>query len=204
MKRITIRVIAPLLVFLLTWSACTIVFWTTTPTNWFYHQKDLKRIHRGVMLFREEIGELPDQDLVNELIARHWNSDEQPIAVRDNPNYELVNFDIETTEFDFIHLWDLPPVYLISDELPDGFGIYSKGDDGISRTGGNDPDYINSWDQQSSSFYARKYRLGKVVRDLSIAGMFGLMSLLVAVRMTRHKVAPDERTEESAGLDQKR
>ncbi|MGJ8725169.1 MAG: type II secretion system protein GspG [Roseibacillus sp.] len=42
--------------------------------------------------------------------------------------------------------WDNPIFYFIDDELPNGFGVYSCGPDGISKSEGNDPDDINSWD----------------------------------------------------------
>lgn len=41
--------------------------------------------------------------------------------------------------------WGHPYAYLRGDGLPDGFGIYSMGPDGVSTTQGNDPDDLNSW-----------------------------------------------------------
>lgn len=41
--------------------------------------------------------------------------------------------------------WGHPYAYLRGDGLPDGFGIYSMGPDGISSTQGNDSDDLNSW-----------------------------------------------------------
>jgi hypothetical protein len=36
-----------------------------------------------------------------------------------------------------------------------GFDLYSLGADGISRTGGNDPDDINGWDDHWKRYYSR-------------------------------------------------
>ena len=42
--------------------------------------------------------------------------------------------------------WDNPIFYFVDDELPNGFGVYSCGPDGISDSEGNDPDDVNNWD----------------------------------------------------------
>lgn len=41
--------------------------------------------------------------------------------------------------------WQNPYRYIVSPDLPGGYGIYSTGVDGVSLTVGNDPDDYNSW-----------------------------------------------------------
>jgi general secretion pathway protein G len=43
--------------------------------------------------------------------------------------------------------WGNPYRYVVSDNLPDGFGIYSIGPDGKTRSQGYDRDDLRSWDQ---------------------------------------------------------
>lgn len=41
--------------------------------------------------------------------------------------------------------WGRPYSYILDPDLPGGYGLFSRGSDGISRTVGNDPDDFNSW-----------------------------------------------------------
>jgi general secretion pathway protein G len=41
--------------------------------------------------------------------------------------------------------WERPYSYVLDSDLPGGYGIFSRGLDGVSRTVGNDPDDFNSW-----------------------------------------------------------
>lgn len=41
--------------------------------------------------------------------------------------------------------WGRPYSYILDSDLPGGYGIFSRGLDGVSRTVGNDPDDFNSW-----------------------------------------------------------
>lgn len=41
--------------------------------------------------------------------------------------------------------WGAEYRYVLGEDYPDGFGLYSRGPDGVSATLGNDEDDINSW-----------------------------------------------------------
>jgi type II secretion system protein G len=45
--------------------------------------------------------------------------------------------------------WGHPYSFILDSDLPEGYGIFSRGSDGISRTVGNDPDDFNSWSPTS-------------------------------------------------------
>ena len=59
--------------------------------------------------------------------------------------------------------WGNPLVYVTLHERRDGddgesaIGVYSLGADGISKTAGNDPDDLNSWDERCIDFYSARY-----------------------------------------------
>ncbi|WP_411847360.1 type II secretion system protein GspG [Roseibacillus persicicus] len=42
--------------------------------------------------------------------------------------------------------WGAPVRYFVDEELPQGFGVYVCGRDGITCSRGNDPDDSNNWD----------------------------------------------------------
>ena len=72
------------------------------------------------------------------------------------------------------------PVYIVSDNLPEGRGFYTVGDDGISNSDGEDPDDINSWNYNSASYYYR--RLWRR-RYAQYAGIAMVPTIFVALAM---------------------
>jgi len=58
------------------------------------------------------------------------------------------------SEQSLIDPWGNPLIYKVpGDYGPYGYDLYSLGKDGISRSGGNDPDDINVWDKERSWRY---------------------------------------------------
>lgn len=70
--------------------------------------------------------------------------------------------------------WDKPFVYIDKPKNDCSFGIYSKGEDGISNTNGNDPDDLNTWTNTDRPY---QYYLSKINRrDLIVFIIRGLFS----------------------------
>ncbi len=69
----------------------------------------------------------------------------------------------------YLRLWDAPPVYIRDETLPEGYGFYLAGEDGISNTGGRDPDDVNSWDISSYHFYTHRVRRQEALRNTYIS-----------------------------------
>ena len=69
--------------------------------------------------------------------------------------------------------WGEPYCYLAGDGFPEGYGIYSKGPDGVSVTQGNDADDLNSWRPNGPELQSRE-----LLRGL---GFLGAASGLVIV-----------------------
>lgn len=77
--------------------------------------------------------------------------------------------------------WGTPFVYKLS-ATNDGRVIYSVGKDGVSATGGNDPDDINLWDSEQK--WKEQYQSPTVQPNILIAGLVlsFLTLILVAAR----------------------
>ena len=76
--------------------------------------------------------------------------------------------------------WDNPPVYVVDPSLPDGFGFYLEGEDGVSASRGEDPDDVNSWDNRSHVFYYKR----RWWREQMTRLMFGLMAGSIVFGLT--------------------
>jgi len=72
--------------------------------------------------------------------------------------------------------WANPYRYVLSSDLPDGYGIYSKGKDGETATMGNDPDDFNSWTKWEAGHPVRPETDAPslMVYCLSVSGALGL------------------------------
>ena len=78
--------------------------------------------------------------------------------------------------------WDRPFVYRLS-ATNDGYVIFSMGKDGVSATGGNDPDDINLWDPAQK--WQQQYHSSVVPPSLLISGLALSLLLLVPVAARR-------------------
>ncbi len=71
-------------------------------------------------------------------------------------------------------------------EGEDWIGIFSLGHDGISKSGGNDPDDLNTWDQNSVDFYVdslNRYLRKRRIKDMWIFFPIILVGLLTFFEM---------------------
>jgi len=80
--------------------------------------------------------------------------------------------------------------------MPDGTvtdsGIYSLGEDGVSASNGDDPDDLNSWDDQCYSFYSRRdtirYFLGRFIIGIPWAIGLGITFRILSSAARSHRL----------------
>jgi len=90
--------------------------------------------------------------------------------------------------------WGNAYVYVVYTNLPDGFGIYSRGKDGSTSSNGNDSDDLNTWNsaQPWLAYYAGQFRKAerrRVARLLLVALLVagGIATLAWTKGKTRHR-----------------
>jgi hypothetical protein len=81
-----------------------------------------------------------------------------------------------------VDVWGHPFVYRLT-TTNDGRVIYSVGKDGVSATGGNDPDDINLWDAEHK--WQAQYQSSLVPPNLVVSGLVLSLLLLVPVALRR-------------------
>ena len=94
-----------------------------------------------------------------------------------------------------VDLWGQPYKCRRHIVMPDGTvtesGIYSLGEDGISTSNGNDPDDLNSWDEQCYSFYRRRdavrYLLGRFIIGIPWAIGLGIIFRFLSSTARGHR-----------------
>ena len=78
--------------------------------------------------------------------------------------------------------WGHPIVYRLT-TTNDGRVIYSVGKDGVSASGGNDPDDINLWDAEQK--WQKQYQSSVVQPNLLITGLVLSLCVLILVAARR-------------------
>jgi len=81
-----------------------------------------------------------------------------------------------------LHLWNMPPKYIVSQSIPSGFGFYLCGEDGVSRSEGEDCDDINSWAQDSTSYYHKRLFYRRMFRH-NVVGLGMAISVWLTCRL---------------------
>jgi hypothetical protein len=110
---------------------------------------------------QENGNQLPEESYLNNLIAENY---QKPPSHEVFTNYENIDSELLqiprkiSEEKRYIDLWDTPPIYIKDKTLPDGYGFYLAGEDGISKSRGRDPDDLNSWNISSYHFYSERDR----------------------------------------------
>ncbi len=121
-------------------------------------QSHLRNFHDYIDHYRKVEGTLPDEKTMNEIITKCYPT-KSAFQIYENTDLEdsiLLYIPQEISGARELHYWNSPPIYIIDKTLPSGFGFYLKGTDGTSKTSGNDPDDINSWDKDSRRFYTER------------------------------------------------
>ena len=88
--------------------------------------------------------------------------------------------------------WGKPYFYITSPSLEYGYGLYSNGRDGVSRSGGNDPDDWNSWSEDHQEEYGQRdsfmNRLKEHPLSFGLAMAALVLAMAAAIRARRAKM----------------
>jgi hypothetical protein len=163
--------------------------------EYFRAQVALNRLHSMTKDYSEEYGSLPDIEGFNSLLRERWNlgRDHTPIEIKDDDIEWHLNFIVENAIRDSLHLWNSPPHFVLTSASPDGFGFYLDGEDGISKSKGQDRDDINSWDRSSTDFYYERRRNRHILKEHSIGA-----TLAMGVFMIYFARKKNNRTQQAA------
>ncbi|WP_367872936.1 type II secretion system protein GspG [Luteolibacter sp. Populi] len=109
---------------------------------------DLNSISSAIKSYRNLAGELPPPGLgLQALITR-------PASLPAGKPWRQSLFSIP------LDPWSRPYRYVAGEGLKDGFGLYSCGPDGVSKTAGNDPDDLNTWSDRDEKSWTLWIALG--------------------------------------------
>ncbi len=87
--------------------------------------------------------------------------------------------------------------YIAGRDLPDGYGIYSCGPDGISHSQGNDADDRNTWSPDGRG--SRPRLSDHVAACIYIGGAGLIIGFIFGSRPSRHREQPSNTTTEQPG-----
>ena len=149
----------------------------------------LERLHWMTKDYSEEHGSLPDVEGFNTLLRERWalGRDHAPIEVEDDDIAWHLNFIIEGAIKDNLHLWNSPPHFVLTSASPDGFGFYLDGEDGISKSKGQDQDDINSWDRSSTDFYHERRRNRRILKEHAIGAALSMGVFVIYFARKKNK-----------------
>ena len=94
-----------------------------------------RNVHRVVKMYVEVTGRLPPPEVGLDALIR------RPTALPESVQWKQLLREVPKDP------WGRPYRIVYGDGLPDGFGIYTCGYDGVSHSVGNDPDDWNSWSE---------------------------------------------------------
>lgn len=133
---------------------------------------------RAIYRVIEAEGRRPAEDRVNDVI-RSGELVDVDEGADDNLLQELVGAQVGPL--------NAPPIYIESNDLANGFGFYITGDDGESKSRGNDPDDVSTWDIESVSRYRSRLIWELRTRYAAMALGPGLIVFWLLFRMTRNR-----------------
>lgn len=100
-------------------------------------ESDMRSFDAAIKMYRMVSGALPPSDIgLGALVER-------PTSLPPDVTWKKVMDKIPKDP------WGRPYSFILDSDLPEGYGVFSRGPDGISRTVGNDPDDFNSWSPTS-------------------------------------------------------
>ena len=157
--------------------------------EYFRAQQSLERLQSMTQGYLEEHGSLPDTEGFNVLLRERWKlgRDHTPIKVEDFGVEWHLNFIIENAFRDNLHLWNSPPRFVLTSASPDGFGFYLDGEDGISKSKGQDQDDINSWDRTSTDFYHERRRNRHIMKEHAIGAVLAMGVFMIYYAHSKNK-----------------
>jgi hypothetical protein len=168
--------------------------------EYFRAQQALGRLHLMTKDYSEEHGSLPDIEGFNALLRERWalGRDHNPIEVEDDDIAWHLNFIVENAIRDDQRLWSSAPHFVLTSASPDGFGFYLDGEDGISKSKGQDRDDINSWDRSSTDFYHERRRNRHILKEHTISAGLAIGVFIVYFAFKKNK-KPNKALHPTAG-----
>ncbi len=120
----------------------------------------LRRLHAYIEMFEYRNDSLPNAEVFNTMIREHYQKSSEELILPDSNDEKFALFLIceRISKDRNLHLWGAPPIYIQDKTLPEGYGFYLAGEDGISKSMGRDTDDVNSWDPKSGNFYYLRMR----------------------------------------------
>lgn len=159
--------------------------------GYFRAQQALGSLHWMTKDYSEEHGSLPDIEGFNALLRERWalGFDHAPIEIKieDDDIAWHLNLIIERAFKGNLHLWNSPPHFVLTSASPDGFGFYLDGEDGISKSKGQDRDDINSWDRSSTDFYHERRRNRRILKQHAIGATLAMGVLMFSFARKKNK-----------------
>lgn len=125
----------------------------------FHIFEKLRNLEFAILHYQAVKLELPQEKEVNDIINQHFqkNPNDAYFNNSDNNQYILAQIPHLISKNKFgLQRWGAPPVFIRDQSIPQGFGFYLEGEDGISKSKGRDLDDINSWDITSKRYYVEK------------------------------------------------
>ena len=149
----------------------------------------LERLHWMIKDYSEEHGNLPDIEGFNALLRERWalGRDHTPTEVEDDGIAWHLNFIVENAIKDNLQLWNSPPHFVLTSASPDGFGFYLDGEDGLSKSKGQDRDDINSWDPSSTDFYHERRRNRHILREHALGAALAMGMFMFYLARKKNK-----------------
>jgi type II secretion system protein G len=151
---------------ILAWSHCASTRFMATDAS-------LRALRSVVLEFERVCGRLPTEEEGLEVLVR------KPVDWPDGVLWES-----------FLAATDIPPdgwgnefIYVLAPVSADGFGIYSCGEDGVTTSGGNDRDDLNTWNAESPwrAYYdSRLRRIELTPSGAAGAAIFVLVITVIA------------------------
>lgn len=140
--------------------------------------------------YKETHGSIPEEEVTNRVITKLWTEKDYRSSEFDDPSEDELAMIIGGADYRSLKLWGKPPKYIVSKDLPGGYGLYMEGEDGVTRSNGNDPDDLNSWDVNSRSFYIerseREHKPKRIIYMLCSVGA-SLLAFIVCNSIWRKK-----------------
>ncbi len=187
-KRILISLAVSFGAFALCWHFIRSVTQTTCGPREFDSCVQLKQLHYYMIPYLEfEENPLPDTKHFNKIITANYQKDPSHEVFENtrDKDYLLLQLTKKISEDRNLRPWNTPPIYIRDETLPEGYGFYLAGEDGVSNTAGRDPDDLNSWNISSYHFYPKRTRqhISRRITYISIIPA----SLVFLLLMTRRK-----------------
>ena len=148
----------------------------------------LERLHWMTKDLHEQ-GSLPAPNDFNDRLKARWALGRDHVPKEEgNDDIEWhLNFIIESAIKDDLHLWNAPPHFVLTSASPDGFGFYLDGEDGVSKSKGQDRDDINSWDRSSTNFYYERRRNRHILKEHAIGAALAMGVFMIYFARKKNK-----------------